>query len=214
MNFELLRENLDFLREFDETNLKALKAKLNAYESLFHSFGKVHNISHFKALEKELVDSLKILDFKDLSGFKNAVDIGSGAGFPALFLALILKTNFTLFEPNSKKAAFLMLAKSELGLENVSVAKEKIEHFKLKFKAQLITSRALMSAPELVGLCDGFFDENTLFLLYKGSKVYDELKGFAEYEITEFNKRKYVLINAKNLSKIHLKKMLNGFLEH
>lgn len=201
MNFELLRENLDFLREFDETNLKALKAKLNAYESLFHSFGKVHNISHFKALEKELVDSLKILDFKDLSGFKNAVDIGSGAGFPALFLALILKTNFTLFEPNAKKAAFLMLVKSELGLENVSVVKEKIERFKLKFKAQLITSRALMSAPELVGLCDGFFDENTLFLLYKGSKVYDELKGFVEYEIAEFDKRKYVLINAKNLSK-------------
>lgn len=204
MNFELLRENLDFLREFDEANLKALKAKLNAYESLFHSFGNVHNISHFKALEKELVDSLKILDFKDLSGFKNAVDIGSGAGFPALFLALILKINFTLFEPNSKKAAFLMLIKSELGLENVSVAKEKIEHFKLKFKAQLITSRALMSAPKLVGLCDGFFDENTLFLLYKGSKVYDELKGFAEYEIAEFDKRKYVLIKAKNLSKSHL----------
>lgn len=206
MNCELLRENLDFLREFDEANLKALKAKLNAYESLFHSFGKVHNISHFKALEKELVDSLKILDFKDLSGFKNAVDIGSGAGFPALFLALILKINFTLFEPNSKKAAFLMLAKSELGLENVSVVKEKIERFELKFKAQLITSRALMSAPELVGLCDGFFDENTLFLLYKGSKVYDELKGFAEYEIAEFDKRKYVLINAKNLSKSHLNK--------
>lgn len=59
MNFELLRENLNFLREFDEANLKALKAKLNAYESLFHSFGKVHNISHFKALEKELIDSLK-----------------------------------------------------------------------------------------------------------------------------------------------------------
>lgn len=204
MNFELLRENLNFLREFDEANLKALKAKLNAYESLFHSFGKVHNISHFKALEKELVDSLKILDFKDLSGFTNAVDIGSGAGFPALFLALILKTNFTLFEPNAKKAAFLMLAKSELGLENVSVVKEKIERFKLKFKAQLITSRALMSAPKLVGLCDGFFDENTLFLLYKGSKVYDELKGFAEYEIAEFDKRKYVLIKAKNLSKSHL----------
>ena len=204
MNFELLRENLDFLREFDEANLKALKAKLNAYESLFHSFGKVHNISHFKALEKELVDSLKILDFKDLSDFKNAVDIGSGAGFPTLFLALILKTNFTLFEPNAKKAAFLMLVKSELGLENVSVFKEKIERYELKFKAQLITSRALMSAPELVRLCDGFFDENTLFLLYKGSKVYDELKGFAKYEIAEFDKRKYVLINAKNLSKSHL----------
>lgn len=197
MNFSLLQSELGFLREFDEKNLSELKSKLNAYESLFQSFGKVHNISRFNALENEIIDSLKILDFKDFKNAQSVIDIGSGAGFPAIFLALVLKAKFSLFEPNSKKSAFLMLVKSELGLDNVRVIKDKIELYEPKFKAKLITSRALMNAKALIKLCTGFFDKNTLFLLYKGSGVYDELAGIANYEITEFDKRKYALISAR-----------------
>ena len=200
MNFALLQSELGFLREFDETNLSDFKAKLNAYESLFQSYNKVHNISRFNALEKEIIDSFKILDFKDFKNAQSVIDIGSGAGFPAIFLALILRAKFSLFEPNAKKSAFLMLVKSELALDNVCVIKDKIELYEPKFKANLITSRASMSAKTLIKLCAGFFDENTRFLLYKGSGVYDELAGIANYEITEFGKRKYTLIDAKELS--------------
>lgn len=200
MNFTPLQSELAFLREFDEQELSDLKNKLNAYESLFQSFSKVHNISHFKALEKEIVDSLKILDFKDLQGAQNIIDIGSGAGFPAIFLALILNAKFTLFEPNAKKSAFLMLVKSELELDNIIVIKEKIELYKDKFVANLIISRALMSVKALIALCKGFFDEKTLFLFYKGSGVLKELEGVSNYEIIEFNKRKYTLIDAKEFT--------------
>lgn len=194
MNFALLSQNLDFLHHFSQSEFKE---KLSLYERLFNDFVLVHNISHFKELEKELIDSLKIIDFKDFSQDKIIIDIGSGAGFPALFLALVLKANFYLFEPNSKKAAFLMLAKSKLELNNVFVIKEKIELYKDKFKANIITSRALMDINSLARLCAGFFDEKTTFLLYKGSGVYEELKNVKEYEIIEFNKRKYTLISGK-----------------
>ncbi len=183
------------MREFDEKNLSDFKRRLEIYENLFQNYGKVHNISAFKQLENEIIDSLKILDFKDLSFAANAIDIGSGAGFPALFLALVLRTNFTLFEPNAKKAAFLMLAKSELGLGNVGVVKEKIELHAPKFKANLITSRALMKIPLLITLCKGFFDENSLFLLYKGSSLQSELAGLENYELFEFGKRRYCLLS-------------------
>lgn len=195
MNFALLSQNLDFLHHFSEQS--EFKEKLSLYERLFNDFVRVHNISHFKELEKELIDSLKIIDFKDFSQDKIIIDIGSGAGFPALFLALVLKAKFYLFEPNSKKAAFLMLVKSKLELNNVFIIKEKIELYKDKFKANLITSRALMDIKSLAGLCAGFFDEKTTFLLYKGSGVYEELKNVKEYEIIEFNKRKYTLISGK-----------------
>lgn len=195
MNFALLSQNLDFLHHFSEQS--EFKEKLSLYERLFNDFVRVHNISHFKELEKELIDSLKIIDFKDFSQDKIIIDIGSGAGFPALFLALVLKAKFYLFEPNSKKAAFLMLVKSKLELNNVFIIKEKIELYKDKFKANLITSRAFMDIKSLTGLCAGFFDEKTTFLLYKGSGVYEELKNVKEYEIIEFNKRKYTLISGK-----------------
>ena len=194
MNFSLLQRNLGFLREFNEKNSSEFKKRLEIYENLFQNYSKVHNISTFKQLENEIIDSLKILDFKDLNFAKNAIDIGSGAGFPALFLALILKAKFTLFEPNAKKVAFLMLAKSELGLNNLSVIKEKIELYAPKFKASLITSRALMKIPLLITLCEGFFDEGSLFLFYKGSSLQSELAGLENYEVFEFNKRKYCLI--------------------
>ena len=195
MNFSLLQRNLGFLREFDEKNLGDFKKRLEIYENLFQNYGKVHNISAFRQLENEIIDSLKILDFKDLSFAANAIDIGSGAGFPALFLALILKAKFTLFEPNAKKAAFLMLAKSELGLGNVCVVKSKIELHAPKFKANLITSRALMKIPHLITLCEGFFDESSLFLFYKGSSLQSELAGLENYELFEFGKRNYCLLS-------------------
>lgn len=196
MNFKLLKANLDFLHRFNSNELSTLQSKFNLYERLFQSFVKVHNISHFKELEKEIIDSLKIVDFKDLSQ-KTIADIGSGAGFPALFLALVTKAQFYLFEPNLKKSAFLMLAKSELGLDNVVIINEKIELYQDKFIANIITSRALMNAKALANLCLGFFDENTLFLLYKGSGVFEELNGVKNYEIIEFQKRKYTLISGK-----------------
>ena len=223
------------MREFDEKNLSDFKKRLEIYENLFQNYGKVHNISAFKQLENEIIDSLKILDFKDFSFAENAIDIGSGAGFPALFLALVLQTKFTLFEPNAKKAAFLMLAKSELGLGNLSVVKSKIENYKekisgeslenseknfknsaksfknsgknlknsaeslekgiLKCPAQLITSRALMKIPHLITLCEGFYDENSLFLFYKGSSLQSELAGLENYELFEFGKRNYCLLS-------------------
>lgn len=196
MNFTLIKANLNFLHRLNADELSILQGKLSLYERLFQSFVKVHNISHFKELEKEIIDSLKIVDFKDLSQ-KIIVDIGSGAGFPALFLALVTKAQFYLFEPNLKKSAFLMLVKSELGLDNVIVIREKIELYQDKFIANIITSRALMNVKALARLCVGFFDESTLFVLYKGSGVFEELQGVKDYEVIEVQKRKYALISGK-----------------
>ncbi|WP_246058962.1 16S rRNA (guanine(527)-N(7))-methyltransferase RsmG [Campylobacter troglodytis] len=192
MNFKLLQDNLNFLQDLKD--LEDLKKKLELYEKFFKSYSKAHNISNFKELEREIIASLKILDFKDLSFAENAIDLGSGAGFPAVFLAIVLKANFTLFEPNPKKASFLSLIKSELELDNLSIIKEKIELHAPKFKARLITSRALMKIPQLITACKGFFDEDSLFVFYKGSSLQSELVGLKDYKIYEFDKRRYCLI--------------------
>ena len=109
-----------------------------------------------------------------------ACDIGSGAGFPGIFLALALPLcEWHLFEPNQKKAAFLTYAKVSLALANVKIHAERVQDG-AKLRADLISSRALMSARSLVEICRGFYDENTTFLLYKGSG--------AEMEAAEFRK--------------------------
>ena len=116
-------------------------------------------------------------DFKFES--KIIIDVGSGAGFPAIFLAFLLpESEIHLFEPAPKKSAFLAFAKTELALKNVRVHAAKIQNCE-KFRADLVTSRALARARDLIALCDGFYDENTTFLLYKGGEAENETAELA-----------------------------------
>jgi len=78
-----------------------------------------------------IVDSLAplILASRDDGAFlldtfsagKRALDLGSGAGFPGLVLAAASEAHFTLAESRRKRASFLTVAASDMGLHNVAV---------------------------------------------------------------------------------------------
>lgn len=187
-------QELKFLSHFDETFLQSVSEKMQIYKALLKKFNGVHNLSHFKDVDKEIIDSLKVLDFVDFSLAKNIVDVGSGAGFPAVFLAFFEKANFHLFEPNAKKSAFLRSVKIECELSNLHIYKEKIQDFSEPFFADIITSRALMKTKDLIKLCENFTDKNTLFVLYKGSELEKELEGLKNYQIYTQGFRKYCVV--------------------
>ncbi len=76
------------------------------------------------AAREHYADSLAALPslFDDLKIAGDVLDVGSGAGFPGLVLAVCDKTRrYFLAERNGKKAAFLNAAKRELSLFNVEV---------------------------------------------------------------------------------------------
>lgn len=163
------------------------------FSEILAKFNRVHSLTNYKNITEQVNDSIKPLEFIDLSGIRTAIDVGSGAGFPAVFLAMILKDcAWHLFEPNAKKSSFLSFVKASLDLENLVVHSQKIELGE-KFHAELITSRALMKTPELIKICSGFYDEKTKFLLYKGSSVADELDGF-DAKIYNDKNRNYILM--------------------
>lgn len=148
------------------------------YAVLLDKFNRVHSLSRYKEgeLKSQIKDSVLVLElFECIKEAKTAIDVGSGAGLPALFLAAKMpKCEWNLFEPIAKKSSFLSYCVVSLGLKNVKIHSKKIQN-SVKFKADLITSRALTNAVALIELCDGFYDENTLFLLYKGSDYKDEI---------------------------------------
>ena len=173
--------------------------KVKAYAQIFAKFNKVHSLSNYKDISEQVLDSIKPLEIFDLSA-KTAIDVGSGAGFPAIFLALAMpQTKWHLFEPIAKKSSFLSYAKIELGLQNLEVHSQKIE-LADKFTADLITSRALSKTKELIKICEGFYDENTKFLIYKGSSVMEEISGINAQIYNEKN-RNYIYFNLKNRGK-------------
>ncbi|EBF5474836.1 16S rRNA (guanine(527)-N(7))-methyltransferase RsmG, partial [Campylobacter coli] len=159
-----------------------------------NKFNRIHNLTQLKNIDENILDSIEILKYFDFSKAKNIVDIGSGAGFPAIFLAFILPSNFHLFEPNPKKAAFLRSIKIECNLTNLTVYKEKVENYKSSFKADIITSRALMDVKPLIKLCLNISDQKTIFILWKGSEIFDEVEGLKDYDIFENGLRRYCVL--------------------
>lgn len=187
----MIFKDYDFLQNYD---LKNFEEKIKIYKELLSKFNRIHNLTHLKNIDENIFDSIKILDFYDFSKAKNIADIGSGAGFPAVFLAFLLQSNFHLFEPNPKKAAFLRTLKIECKLSNLHIYKEKVQECQNTFKADIITSRALMDVKPLLEICKNLKDENTVFILWKGSEIYQELENIKDYEIFENDLRKYCIL--------------------
>ncbi|HKY04102.1 MAG TPA: 16S rRNA (guanine(527)-N(7))-methyltransferase RsmG [Blastocatellia bacterium] len=78
-----------------------------------------------------------------VSGSPRTLDIGSGAGFPGVPLAIVKpELQLTALESNHKKAVFLQEAVARLNIANVSVARARLEDFDWS-GFELIVSRAL-----------------------------------------------------------------------
>lgn len=81
------------------------------------------------ALEKHFIDSLLLQNFIGEED-KSAMDIGTGAGFPGMVLAICNPNiQFTLMDSVGKKTKFLELVKEELGLTNVIVVNARAEEY-------------------------------------------------------------------------------------
>lgn len=80
-------------------------------------------------VEKHFLDSLLLQNLIDDS-MKSAIDVGTGAGFPGMVLAIFNENiRFTLMDSIGKKTKFLQMVKEELKLENVEVVTSRAEDF-------------------------------------------------------------------------------------
>ena len=108
-------------------------------------WNKVHKLTNYKTKEdikKQIKDSLYPLN--EIKNSKTAIDIGTGAGFPGLILAMAMpETKWYLVEPLKKRYSFLNYIKTLLNLKNVNIVPKRLEKTNLE-KVDLITSRAVM----------------------------------------------------------------------
>jgi 16S rRNA (guanine527-N7)-methyltransferase len=101
-------------------------------------------------ITRHLLDSLSVLPF--LHGTRIA-DLGTGAGFPGLPLAIAdAARQFTLVDATAKKIRFVAHAVSVLGLGNVDAFQSRIEALPAKPPFDSIVARALAPLPQLLEL--------------------------------------------------------------
>ena len=99
-------------------------------------------------LTKHLLDSLTVLPY--LQGGRIA-DVGSGAGFPGIPLAIVEpQRHFTLIESTGKKCRFLEHVREALELRNVEVVQSRAESYKPEVRFDTVIARAVGPVADLV----------------------------------------------------------------
>jgi len=106
------------------------------------------------------------------------VDLGSGAGFPGLMLALATRRETHLVESDRRKAAFLMEAARLLDLPSVRVHPMRIEATRLP-PAAVLTARALAPLPDLLAHAHRILVPHGTALFPKGRTAEQELTDAA-----------------------------------
>lgn len=174
--------------------------KLEKFTRLLHEWNHVHNLTGAKTVEAiyaNIVDSLYPLTFIDKP--RSLLDVGTGAGFPGLILAIALpEAEVVLAEPLKKRISFLKYAAMDLELANVLVEGKRVEYVEHS-PFELISSRAVTNTRLLLELTEQLSNARTEYLFYKGERVFEEIEDVQHqliYDIVQKNQRNYLYIKS------------------
>lgn len=124
--------------------------------------------------QRHFADSLQLLDHvpRETSSW---LDLGTGAGFPGLALAIVrTDAQFTLVESRRRRVDWLERAAAELGIANCRIVGARLENVD-SFPAAAITARAFAPLGKLLRLSARFSTPSTCWLLPKGRSAAQEL---------------------------------------
>ncbi len=172
--------------------------KLDEFALLLNQWNKIHNLTGAKnidAIYDNIIDSLYPTTF--ITTPTSLLDVGTGAGFPGMILGIIYdQSEIVLCEPLNKRASFLKFVATQLDLANITVAKMRVEALS-HAPFDMISSRAVTDTKLLLDITSHLSDNDTQYLFYKGTHVFDEIKSFdnqLNYDIVQRDKRNYLWI--------------------
>lgn len=142
-------------------------------------WNKKYNLTAIRApnemVHGHIMDSLSALKF--IKG-KDIIDIGTGAGFPGLPLAIMRpKNHFLLVDGNGKKIGFIQHIISLFELKNVQAKKIRAENFFPDQQFDTVIARALTTLPKLISLSEHLLKEHGTIVAMKGKLPIKELNS-------------------------------------
>lgn len=164
-----LADNLDVSRETWD--------RLEAFVAFVQSEAAHQNLVSASTLDciwaRHIVDSAQLLAFAPDQ--KMWLDLGSGAGFPGVVIALLSDHHVTLAESRAKRIDYLDRAVTLLGLEDsVRVVGSPVERME-PLRYDVISARAFAPLPRLLDASVRFSTAKTIWLLPKGRNAVKEL---------------------------------------
>ena len=125
---------------------------------------------------KHIEDSLSVLDL--IKENDKVLDIGSGAGFPGIPIAIEKEIDLTLIDSVNKKVNFMNQAIEKIDLKNARAIHSRAEDFAKdnREKYDVVVSRAVANMTTLSELCLPFVKVGGIFIALKGPKADEELE--------------------------------------
>jgi len=168
---------------------------LNTYYELLVSENEKMNLTSITEYEdvvwKHFLDSSFLIldDIWKNSDSAKVLDVGTGAGFPGMVLAILNPDKkFVLLDSLNKRIDFLQKVIEELSLKNVETFHGRAETFgrKEEFRNQFdfVVSRAVAELPVLMEYCIPFVKKEGYFISYKGKRQEEEIEK-ASHAFTE-----------------------------
>lgn len=133
-------------------------------------------------VKKHFIDCIKAFKSEAIRNAETIIDVGTGAGFPGLPIAIMNpNVKVTLLDSLNKRINFLNLVVRELGLKNVvtihSRAEDGARNIELREKFDVATSRAVANMAVLSEFCIPYVKVNGHFVALKGPAIEEELKA-------------------------------------
>jgi len=164
----------DFQKELNVS--RETMEKLKQYDELLQKWQKKINLVGPATMpdrwRRHFLDSAQLLPLIP-EGAKIHVDMGSGAGFPGLVLAIMTGMEVHLIESDLRKCLFMREVIRVTGA-NVTVHNKRIEKVD-DIKTDVISARALASLSKLLDYANPFLKEDTICIFPKGKRFEEEL---------------------------------------
>lgn len=133
-------------------------------------------------IKKHFIDCIKVFKSDAIKEAKTIIDVGTGAGFPGVPIAILHPTaKITLLDSLNKRINFLNLVVKELELKNVvtihSRAEDGARNPQLRERFDVATSRAVANMAVLSEFCMPYVKKNGHFVALKGPSIEDEMKN-------------------------------------
>lgn len=179
--FELMKNACDSVgMNFDEDKYN----KFITYKNLLQEWNEKINLTAItedeEVIKKHFIDCIKAFSENQFKEAKTLIDVGTGAGFPGLPIAIMKEDlNITLLDSLNKRVNFLNIVKNSLNLTNVTTIHSRAEdgarNKELREKFDIATSRAVANMAVLSEFCLPYVKVGGYFIALKGPAITDEL---------------------------------------
>jgi len=173
-SIKILSEVLNFDKEsIDQLNI--LHDELINYNSKYNLISK-NTISQIWS--RHILDSAQLIKFIDFnSENKSLADLGTGAGFPGLVLAIYNKSNLfhvKLYEKSPVKVNFLNKVIDLAGIKNVQVCEGDFKNYKIA--SDYIVCRAFKKLDKIIEISREIALKNHKLIILKGKSAQEEVE--------------------------------------